>query len=111
MLTRDQILSLKASLPTEEVQVPEWGGSVFVRTLTAAERDRFETLFTRGKQANFRALIVAFTACDADGKSLFAEEDAAAIGAMPVKPVQRIFDVAMRLNAITDADVDELEKN
>ncbi len=41
MLSRDQILGA-SDLPTETVDVPEWGGQVIVRSMTGAERDRFE---------------------------------------------------------------------
>ena len=40
-LTRDQILAV-SDIQTEEVHVPEWGGTVLVRGLTGAERDEFE---------------------------------------------------------------------
>jgi len=41
LLTRDAILEAQ-DLQHEEVYIPEWGGSVRVRTLTGAERDAFE---------------------------------------------------------------------
>ena len=41
MLTKDQILK-SDDLPSEEVSVPEWGGSVMVRSMTGYERDQFE---------------------------------------------------------------------
>ena len=41
ILTRDQILQAN-DLVTETVEVPEWGGSVFVKSLTGVERDQFE---------------------------------------------------------------------
>ena len=38
-LTRDQILAtLNQPLPSEDVQVPEWGGTVRVKTLNLLER-------------------------------------------------------------------------
>ena len=35
-LSRSQILSKKDNLPRQEVLVPEWEGSVWVRSLTGA---------------------------------------------------------------------------
>ena len=40
-LSRDDILKAE-DLTTEEVDVPEWGGTVLVRGLTGRERDEFE---------------------------------------------------------------------
>jgi hypothetical protein len=48
-LTKDEILEA-ADLSTKAVDVPEWGGSVNVRTMTGADRDAFEnTLVEVGK--------------------------------------------------------------
>ena len=40
-LSRDDVFK-KVSLATEEVEVPEWGGSLLVRGMTGKERDMFE---------------------------------------------------------------------
>ena len=41
-LDRDAILAQPVVLPRELVDVPEWGGDVWVRMLTASERDQLE---------------------------------------------------------------------
>ncbi len=41
-LTGEEILGAD-DLPTEVVPVPEWDGTVIVRTLTGAERDHWTT--------------------------------------------------------------------
>ena len=40
-LSRDEILGKRRG-KVEEIKVPEWGGTVFVREITASERDAFE---------------------------------------------------------------------
>ena len=40
-LTRNEILAVD-DLQTQKVDVPEWGGSVYVRGLTGSERDALE---------------------------------------------------------------------
>ena len=56
----------------EEVSLPELGGSVYVRHLTALEKDRLDDALTdeKGKPVadNVRAKVFAACACDADGK-------------------------------------------
>jgi hypothetical protein len=116
-LSKTQILAA-TDLKTEPVQVPEWGGSVIVRTMTAAERDTFEGGLVKGDGknkktdfTNFRAKLVALTVVDEAGERLFADEEAAQLGKKSAAAMQRVFEVAQRLNGLTQADVDELAKN
>ena len=114
MLTRDAILSV-VDLPRESVEVPEWGGTVCVRTLTAAERDRFEisTIERRkaGRPTRFRAYLAALAVCDESGVRLFEDADADALEAKSSAALDRVAAVAMRLSKIGESDVKELEKN
>lgn len=116
-LTRDQILGA-SDLDTERVPVPEWGGEVLVRSMTAADRDEFDQsmVASRGPDEsanlrNVRARLVATTVVDAAGKRLFSEADIEALGAKSAKAMNRIYRVATRLNALDESDVEELAKN
>jgi hypothetical protein len=109
MLTRDAILSRNV-LEKSRVDVPEWG-SLFVRVMTGDERDRFEILMTKFDKRHFRALVVAFTACDESGNRLFTEDDVAALGGLPSSELTLIVEASLRVNKLTGADVKELEKN
>jgi hypothetical protein len=108
-LSRDQILGAE-DLKREEVAVPEWGGSVFVRTMTGSERDRFEAAFVRDK-SDTRARLAAATICDEGGRLLFAPGDIEALGRKSAAALERVFAVAMRLSRVGKDDVDELEGN
>jgi len=117
LLTREEILQAE-DLPTEDVEVPEWGGTVRVRTLAGYERDRFEESITeqQGKRAriiadNLRAKLVALSVIGADGQRLFDEGDVRALGEKSAKALDRVFAVAQRLSGISDRDVDELVGN
>ena len=114
MLTKEQILSAD-DLRQEEVEVPEWNGSVSVRTLTGTDRDAFEQSIVQGVDkmdlANVRARMAVLCVVDADGKRMFADSDAKALGARSSLALGRIFDAAQKLNAMTDEDVRELAKN
>jgi len=112
-LTKDDILRAD-DLPREEVDVPEWGGAVFVRTMAGVERDAFEQSIAdeSGRNlTNLRARLAVLTVVDADGARIFADADADALGKKSAAGLSRIFDVAQRLNALTNSDVEELEKN
>ena len=74
MLTRDEIFAA-SDLPVEEVQVPEWGGSVYVRTMSGTERDSFEQEIVdarkAGQEANVRGRLAARTVSDQQGERMF----------------------------------------
>lgn len=112
-------LILDASdIETREVHVPEWGTTVFVRGMTAAERDGFEAESLKGKGnkkevnfANMRARLLVRCLVDADGERIFTERDADALGRKSVKAVQRLYDVAADLSALSPEDVEDLVGN
>jgi len=113
ILNKEQILQAKDCV-TETVSVPEWGGDVLVRTLTGQERDEYEfALLGMGKKnfTNARARLAALTIVDEKGNRLFTDKDIHALGKKSGKSLQRIFNVAQRLNNVTDEDIEELEKN
>ena len=111
LLTKEQILAAQ-DLPTEDVAVPEWGGSVRVRGMTGSERDAWELLQLDDKKpADIRATLLAFTIVDEKGALVFQPEEISALGKKSAKALQRVFRVAQKLSRITEADVKELEKN
>jgi hypothetical protein len=116
-LGRDAILKASA-LKTEDVPVPEWGGSVLVRELRGRERDEWEGSLAvqRGQQmvpdtANMRAKLVAHSIVDADGEPLFTQRDVAALGELSAAALDRVFEVASRLSGLASAAVEEKAKN
>ena len=110
-LTREQILAV-ADLPSEDVEVKEWGGMVRVRTLTAAERDAFLAsvvgLDRKVDQRTYRTRLVAAAVVGEDGKPLFTPEE---IGSRNTLIVDRLMEVANRLNTVDEAAVGDAEKN
>jgi len=116
-LTREQILEAP-DVRYEDVAVPEWGGTVRVRSLSGAERDRFEDSITQqnGKGVrkdikNIRAKLVALCVVDESGKRIFTEADVQALGRNSSIALDRVCEVAQRLNAMTDDGVAELAEN
>ena len=114
ILKRDEILQAPDQ-KIETIPVPEWGGEVCVRSLSAADRDRLEAsmIKVRGKERsvnleNIRAKLLSMAACDEDGKRLFSEADVKELGGKNAAAVQRVFVAAQRLAGLTDDDVEEL---
>jgi hypothetical protein len=117
-LNRDAILKA-ATLKTEDVSVPEWGGSVLVRELRGRERDEWEGSLAvqRGKQmvpdtANMRAKLAARCIVDPDTlEPLFTQQDVNALGELSAAALDRVFDVASRLSGLAGGSVEEKAKN
>jgi len=110
---RDSILA-QNTLPTVPVTVPEWGTGLSVRSMTAAERDSFDASSRDGDTANlanFRARLVVRCLIDPDGKRVFTDADAEAVGKLPAGPVCAVFGAAAKLNGLTKDEVEEIEKN
>lgn len=112
LLNRDQILSAD-DIPSEVVDVPEWGGQVKVRALSGAERDRIEgSLLGKGGKPqlnNFRAKLAAACMVDDTGAPLFAESDVVALGRKSASALDRVAEAAQRVSAMSEEDVEELE--
>ena len=117
LLSRDAILGA-SDLVTEDVKVYEWGGTVRVRSLTAAQRDRFEadSMTVNGKNrdlnlVNLRARLVALAVVDENDQPVFKPADVKALGEKSGRALDRVFDVARRLSGIGDQEVEELVGN
>jgi hypothetical protein len=118
ILKRDEILAAN-DIVIELVDVPEWSedkkAQVYVKGMTGAERDRFESSIVkqRGKEqvmdlADIRAKLASLTICDENGKRLFTDADTKALGQKSASALQRVFGIAQRLSGIGDEDVKEL---
>jgi hypothetical protein len=117
MLTKEEILARRPTL-IEPVPMPEWGGTVYVRELSAAERDAFEAQQIIAKRAvegselhDFRAKIIVLSACDADGNRMFDDSEIPAVSKLPVKELQRLFDAGLRVGAISESEAEAIEEN
>lgn len=115
MLNKQAIFDTQ-DLKTEEVAVPEWNGSVRVRTMTGTERDGWEaSLSPTGSKgvdlSNLRARLLVKCIVDEQGERIFTDEDADALGAKSAAALERVFAVAQRLNGLAGNAVGTAEKN
>lgn len=113
ILTMDQILSAD-DLKKELVEVPEWGGHVYIKALTGKERDKMEAAVITGPGernfSNIRAKLVSLSVVDEEGVRLFTFEDAEKLGDKSAAVLDRLFAVAQKLSGMTKKDIDELAK-
>lgn len=117
LLTKEDILGV-TDISYEIVPVPEWHGSVRIRGLRGAERDEYEMSMVqqRGKDVkvnmvNIRAGLVARVICDQNGNRLFTDADIGLLGQKSAIALERVYERAAVLSALTDESVQVLAKN
>lgn len=117
LLSKEAILAAE-DLPMEEVFVPQWGGSVLVRGLTAKQRGMFTTnLVDQRKGGNVLRLeqiqirLCAMSIVQENGNRMFSDNDMTALAAKSSAALQIIFEVAQRLSGLSDEQVEELSGN
>lgn len=116
-LNRDAILNAK-DIKTQEVDVPEWGGIVLVKSLNGIERDKFEASIYEFKgtnvkynRDNIRAKLIVQTVVDENLNPVFSIADVEGLGKKSAAALDKVFAVAQKLSGISAEDVEELEKN
>lgn len=101
-LTRDQIFN-HDDLKRELVETPEWGGDVYVREMSGSSRDTYELRLVDQKANggilhDIRAAVAALTICDETGGLIFSTTDIEHLSQKSNAALDRICDVAQRLN-------------
>lgn len=120
-LTADQILAADDRKPMEFVATPEWANGnanagVWVRVLSAAQRDAFETTYAseaqktdvEGARARMIAMLVMMCACDQRGTQLFTSHQIDALAEKAYEPLMRVFHAALAVNGM---NAEETAKN
>lgn len=113
MLSRQAILDAQ-DLKTVDVDVPEWGDTIRLRMLSAAERfavNEAGTVDGKFDAARYQTAVIAATAVNEDGTRLFEDQDAYALAAKSSGAIERIFAAAAKLNGMGPKSTDDAEKN
>jgi hypothetical protein len=115
-LTKAQILNRKPIL--QEIQIPQWGGFVYIRPLTVAEQTKLAELGTKYEKANTSARIKSITlqvikwsVTDADGAALFEDGDLDSLLQSDASAIMSLQDAIVRYSGLTEESRKELEKN
>jgi len=109
VLGRDDILAA-SDLPPERLQIPEWGGAVYVRGLTVAEADEHNrrlVLLMRARQdeeerapPEVRAWVLMIAVVDAGGRRLFTDADLPRLGGKSRRAVEPIYDRVLQISGM-----------
>jgi len=96
----------------DEVDCPEWGGTVRIRSISGAQRDSFEAGIREGKGKdadvnlrNLRAKLIVLCAVDENGRKLFTTTDIGDLGKKNAKPIDRLFDACRKIVGMSEDDV------
>lgn len=117
MSLRDQILSASDLKPVAEI-VPEWGVTVYVRPLSASDRDAFDIEQFEAMDAvrakggkyvgQFRARLLVRALCDESGAALFTPADIPALDAKSAAVLDRLYVVAQRVNGLGSKEIEAI---
>lgn len=120
LLSLDAILSAN-DLEIREVNVPEWNGTVKMKTLTGKERDQYadELLNRQGegggsitKVSGLRSLLLVRVLIDVSGLRLFdTPEKIEKLDGKSSKVLDRLYDIAQEMNGIGEEEERELAGN
>lgn len=120
LLTADEILAAD-DIPHEDVDVPEWGGTVRVRGITGSQRAHINgtMMAVKGQDMALRAdaiaeaemRVVAMSLIGEDGKPLFSVKQVKALGEKNAGVISRLFAVANRLSGLTKTAVEDAAGN
>jgi hypothetical protein len=115
LLTREAILEAD-DRQFRDVEVPEWGGTVRVATMTGRARDRYEAgLYQdQGKETtydNLRARFLSHCVVNEAGDLIFSVGDLEALGQKSSAALDRVFKVASDLNGTSADGVEDIAKN
>jgi hypothetical protein len=84
--------------PVKSVEVPEWGGTVWLTPMSGVDRFRLFTDTDKENPGLGYAKIVVGTVTDEDGNRLFADAAAATLADQEGYIVHRLSDEAMAVN-------------
>ena len=113
--TREQILNVR-DLPLREVTVEAWdGASVWLRTISAGERDRFFLMSRKSPDSlepdpeNFRARLLVYCICDENGERLFRDDEVELLGEKCAGAINQLYAEAQSLNGFNRPDAEQIE--
>jgi len=114
---RESILLLANSLQIEAISI-EGSAPIYIRGMSAKERDSFESSCMQGKGKtrqvnleNIRARLLTRSICNPSGERLFQDSDSDLLGTIPASIADKLFSASQKLSGLSSGDVEELAGN
>lgn len=109
VLSKADFMQLKTSV--KSVEIPELG-EVFIKVMTAAEREGLETQMKEQLDKNgIRATIFVYSVCNEDGVLEFGDDDLEKVKNFPSSIVSKIYNESSKLNGLDDEAKEAAAKN
>ena len=111
ILDRHSILNVK-DFETHKIDVPKWGGSLYIRPFTALLKDKIEQITQKDDfKGSIRAISLAGSICDVNGNLLFKESDINTLSGKDASSVDIIMQKIFEINGLTESELEEKVKN
>lgn len=115
LTNKEQLFNHKPELQTKRVFLEKYDLEFIVSEMGSGVRTEWELSITgrNGGQnnKNMREKLLVYSIVDEDGKLVFDAKDIPKLAKYPSKAMDKVFEAAWELNAITNEDVEELAKN
>lgn len=112
-LSRESILSAP-DVKVEDLEVPEWGGTIMVREMTTAEVENYSMSLANNdgsmnhrKLGGMRAKIVSWCVIDEEGEPVFKSSDVEALQRKSNRVVSLVFDKVLEMSGLLDDEEEE----
>ena len=115
-LSRDAIFAAKDT-EIHEFEVPEWGGTILLRSMTGEQRNNYEYWAhqqSSAKKPDYRGIrerLIICCAVDENGDPLFSEEDLSSIASKDSAVIDRIHGKCQSICGMDNEAVEEAAKN
>jgi hypothetical protein len=103
-LTREQILAARQDRKPHRFHVPEWGGDVFIRVLSASDQMALSDI---SEQKDMPITVLLHSLVSEDGARLFADDDFQELAKEAFPVILRVFSEAAHLNGLSTKELDE----
>lgn len=106
----------------ERIEVPEWGGAIYLQDMSGTERDAFEASMIRIRRSgdtaqaeptfdDARAKLLSKCIVDENGERLFSDHEITQLGSKSGRVLGRLYDRAREINGIGEDDIEDLVGN
>jgi hypothetical protein len=104
-------------LATQEIDVPEWGGVVYVRELAARQAIALEKIASPGgteavedRGRRMMDFMLVESVCDHEDKPIFTADDLPALHEKKSAVLMRLFNAALKINGLDKASAEASAK-
>lgn len=112
MLNREQFFNQAANFSQKPtyLDLPELGDGVYIKAMTAKEREIYEEKVQDVKEHEVRATVAVLCVCDENGNLVFDDSDVSRLNDLPSKILMKIFAKFNELNGVGADEVRQIEK-